>query len=489
MPKNRKTFRNLIANKKLGPVFFVTPNPNRAVGIEEWIENYHIVCSQKADIINYIKKSGVGVFCLDDSKIKNSGKILANKKTISYIKEKSKDRIANIITFKPSPQVAKICNEYNFRYLGNDWKLNRKLEDKTEFVRITKELGIPNAKSAVVKLEEVKNLSFAKSKNGRCVVQLPRGFSGNSTFLVESREDLNQILTKYGNRKVKLSEYLKGETYTINACIAQGEVLVSKPIFQVTGFSFCNKNRFGTCGNDYSRGGRLRSTEKKEMFNCAKKVGNYIKRLGYKGIFGLDFIVTSRNIDNKTGKYLPNGTYSTRIHLVEINPRLVGSIPVFTKLQIKNKEVPFLLLHILEFLGDKSENVPQNGSAKLPSSACQQDTDFRKWDRKNNFNASQLILRNVDENPIRVTKPLESGIYKIASGRLILKEKAYYMKRNLEEDEFLIQCAGKDSVINPDIEYANVQVGYGIMKSANQFKSCFVETIDVVLKNIKTETI
>ena len=471
--------------KNSNPIFFITPNPNRAIGLEGIIENYCVICSQRSDAVDYFKKNETAVFCLNDNKIKNSGKILFSKKVIDYIRKKSRNKKANIITFKPSPMIQKICAENNFNYLGNDWKLNRKLEDKIEFVEITRKLKIPNADSEIIKLERNKcSLNF--SKNKKFIIQLARGFSGNSTFLIESENDLNKILKKYENRKIKLSKYLEGETYTVNACVAEGEILISKPIFQITGLSSYNKNSFGTCGNDYVYSEKLKKEQRKKIFDYTKKIGGYLKKIGYRGIFGLDFV-----IDNSD------------VNLIEINPRFVASIPFFTKLQIQDKQLPFLLLHILEFLtpsnpplsgGEFNLSPPLSGGKEkdfsllkkgFSSNFLLKNINFREWDRKNSFSASQLILRNIKNKPIKIKKSLVSGIYGIKNSKLDLKEKTYCINRKLRNNEFLIQCVAKNSVINPDLEYANIQVGYGIMKDEREFKDCFNEVVNLVMKNIE----
>ncbi|MCK4591983.1 ATP-grasp domain-containing protein [Candidatus Parcubacteria bacterium] len=456
MINNYKKIKELLNTKQTGPIFFVTPNPNRAVGIEKEVKNYHIICSQRTDIIDYLEKEKVSVLCLDDDNIKNSGKLLGDKKVLSYIKRKSKGKMTDIITFKPSPKIARLCNNNDFKYLGNKWELNRKLEDKVEFVKITKKLRIPNAKSEIKKIENNEKFQGLFNLKEKYVIQLQRGYSGNSTFLIKNKTDLDKIIKKYKGRKVKISKYIKGDTYTVNVHVGELGIIISQPIFQITGLVDYNKNELGTCGNDYMYGEKLKSKEKKKIFNYTKKVGSYMKKIGYRGIFGLDFIVSGDNAD-----------------LIEINPRFVGSIPVFTKLQIQRKQVPFLFLHLAEFFDISCRSEP------LPF-----DFSFVKWNKEKSFNFSQLILRNTNENRVKIVKSMTSGIYKIKKDKLILKEKTYYAK-DLKENEFLIQTVKKGSLINSDMEYTNIQVGYGIMKNDRQFKFCFDRIIHLVLKNIK----
>jgi len=456
MTNRYNSIKNVINAKQVGPIFFVTPNPIYAIGLEKNIKSYFVICSQKSDIVQYLRKEKIPVLCLDDDKIKNAGKILTNEKVIEYIKSRSKNNVANVITFKPSPMIQRVCRDNSFRYLGNDWKLNRDLEDKTKFVEVTEKLKISNANSKIIKLDK-NNCSLDFSRNKKFVVQLPRGFSGNATFFIEDKNNLDEIFKKYKNRKVKLSEYFKGETYTINACVIGNEILISKPIFQITGLSSYNKNSFGgTCGNDYIYPKKLRKKQRKEIFDCTKKVGDYIKRLGYKGIFGLDFVVNNK-----------------KVNLIEINPRIIGSMSLFTKLQIQNNQIPFLSLSILEFIAPviiKNDN-------------------FKEWDERDNFNASQLILRNTESKSIKITKSLKSGVYEIKENKLVFKKEAYSIDRKMKKNEFLIQCSAKGRVVSPDIEYANVQVDYGIMRNEKEFEHHFNFAIKIILKEIKIKIV
>lgn len=446
-----------ISNKlDLGPVFFVTPNPNRAIGLEKCIKNFHIICSHYLDIIEYLRDDGVPVLCLKDDAIKNTGKILEKESVLNYIRSESEGKTPNIITFKPSPKIEKICNENNFNQIGSDWRLNRKFENKINFVEITRKLNIPNAESEIIELHDFKTAEKYFQKGGKCVIQLPRGFSGNSTFLLEGKDDFDKLADRLGGRRAKIAKYLSGETFTINGCIGSGDVYVGKPIYQITGLTDFNGNKLGTSGNDYVYAKKLSSAARKKIFDYTKKIGRSMGKEGYKGIFGLDFIVGE------------NGA----VDLIEINPRLVGSIPVYTKLQLENGEVPFLSMHLKGFIGNGD---PRESQIKQ---------SYSGWEKEKNFNASQLILRNTVKKPLILEEALASGIYKMEKGKLEFAGKSYFIGPELSDQEILIQCASKNSLINPDMEYANIQTSYGIMEERRLHEK-FSNVVSLVIDKIK----
>lgn len=437
--------------RETGPIFFVTPTVGRAIGLETILPNFHIVCAQNSASVKLLQQNGVKVFCLKKN-VKNSGKLLGESEVLDYIKNNSAGERANIITFKPSSMIEKICEKNNFRYLGNDSKINREWEDKIKFAEITSGLGVPNANSRIIKIEENCDLNFLDFSEGKkYVVQFSRGYSGNSSFLADNRNELENIFENNLGRKVKIADYKEGNTYTFDVCIGEFGVLISQPIFQITGFAEFNKNLLGTCGNDYSYGKTLDQEAKKKLDLAINKVSAKLAEVGYRGILGFDFIVDDEEIN-----------------LIEVNPRLVGSIPVFTKLQISMNETPFLLLHVLSFFGFNFQDVKIINERQVP--------DF-----------SQLILRNVSSHPVKIIKTMLSGIYKLSNGKILFEREAYAADGVLAQDEFFLECASKGEMVDPDMEYANIQFPYGIMRTKDTFVEKFLEIKQEVLNQIILE--
>lgn len=435
--------------KDAGPIFFVTPSPVRAIGLEKSLPDFHIICSENSDTISEMQAENVKIFLIEGEGLVNAGKILRSRTVIEYIKENSKGRVPNIITFKSSPMIAKVCEENGFRYLGSDWKLNRRWEDKILFAEITNDLGVSNANSRVLKAENdfpFENFDFSNDK--KFVIQFSRGYSGNSSFLIDSLEEMQNIISANQGKKTRIARYIQGDSYTLDVCIGKFGVLMSYPIFQITGFSEFNKNILGTCGNDYAFAKNLSDKAIKNMRCAVEKISKKMFEEGYIGIAGFDFVFEG-----------------DEIHMIEVNPRLVGSIPVLTKLQIASGDFPFLLLHILSFMDFDFQ-------------------DFTFLKEANRFDFSQLIFRNNSSKGVVVEKIPATGVYEIESGHLCFVNEAYFTDNSMKSSQFFIQTVGRGSVISPDMEYANIQFPYGIMENRGEFSDNFKKIKDAIYKEI-----
>ncbi len=145
----------------------------------------------------------------------------------------------------------------------------------------------------------------------------------------------------------------------------------------------------------------------------------------YRGIFGLDMIISEMDGE---------------VYLIEINPRLVASIPFYTKLEIKNNNVPMFGLHILDFLGIKYEfQMPEDGKESLK-----------------NFGA-QLVLRNIGRNDRIVGGKLAAGVYKFQNNELIYARKGYCINDIISKEEFVVLPASTGRVLRPEIEAARLE--------------------------------
>lgn len=429
------------------PIFYVTNNVDKGVGLEKIIPNYHIVCIDYDDEVDCLIEKGVKVFCLEKeigrkNIIFRSSALLLNHRLVKeYIKKNSSDNFPPaVILFKPTLAAEKITRINQWTILNNSAGLSRELESKLNFLAI--------AKAAKVKIPEadifdLRRVSFYELKKyyDHFVVQFGGGFAGNATFFIKNIAEyakfFSNSLAKAANKQpllVKVSKFIKGTPVTVNACIAANKIIIGKPCYQITGAKECTSNSSTTCGNDW--GSLAISSEAlKEIENIAEKIGKYMEERNYKGIFGLDFVVDGEN---------------KNVYLIEINPRMVASVPFYTKLEIKSGQIPMLAYHILEFLG-----IDYNLQSTI-------------YNLQSDIFGAQLVIRNKERNKCRVDGNLKSGVYLFKGDKLIFARKGYSTEDLRNKEEFVILTASRGRAVGPESECARVESALPLTDSGGE---------------------
>lgn len=421
------------------PIFYVANAADRAVGLENIIPDYHIICIDYDDEVDYLEAQGVKVFCLErefgkkNAIFRSSAILLGQDAVKNYIKENSKGMQPAIAVFKPSLAAEKIASENNWKILNNSTVLSKEIEDKLNFAFIAKSLHI---KIPDVETIDLGRMSYWELKKyyDYFVIQLKSGYAGSSTYFIRSNADYGRILNNFSHElskgkafPVKVSKFIKGIAITVNACVSSGGIYVGKPCFQITGEETCTNNLGTTCGNDWGALS-ISSTALAEINSIGEKVGQYIQKKGYKGIFGLDFIISEKEED---------------VYLIEINPRFVASIPFYTKLEIKNSAFPLLALHFLDFLGAKYEVDPSRRDSLQKGSL--------------NIFGAQLVLRNKEKKTCAPAGSLKSGVYGIEGGKLVFLRSGYSPLDLNSPNEFVVLAAAKGRKIKPENEAARIE--------------------------------
>lgn len=440
--KDYQSTIKLFQSLQIKDIFFAVTFPKDAIGIEN-ILPLKIVCIDNHPLINDLRKNN-DVFSLTenctDSNKRNTSSLLRNRKTQDWINSHSQQ--PKILVFKPSPSLEKICQKQKWSLLANPAKTNRFFENKIIFSRQLAKLSLPQPEFNIQNFHQLDYPKIKKKFGPEFFIQFARGFAGSSTFLIENQSQLTQLQKKYPNKPCKISRKISGPTYSLNCCLTKNNGLViQKPFYQITALPQLNRSPGGTCGNIYSD--KLKNIKNlSQLYDDIEIFSQLLIQKKYRGIFGLDFV-----IDEKTGQYF----------FIECNPRLTASIPMISKLQIKNKEIPLLAIHILEMLDID----------------YQIDYKARKKIEENPSIGSQIIFRNINDQPSIPTIFLSSGIYiskQKFSNILKLKEillktpQSFIYKRpgtNISKlknkQEFLIYSEPKNKIISPDIEYLRVQ--------------------------------
>src|SRR5699024_617337 len=110
----------------------------------------------------------------------------------------------------------------------------------------------------------------------------------------------------------------KNISINVHMVIYEDEVLILPSSIQIIQNI---DNHLSYMGNDFSTYSKLDKKLKKMLYNYSLEIGNHLRKIGYLGVCGLDFIVTTNDVI-----------------FMEINPRFQASTVLLNKQLIKAEE-------------------------------------------------------------------------------------------------------------------------------------------------------
>lgn len=395
--------KNLLHNLISEDIFFVTPDVKRAIGIEDLLPNYHIICSYNDPLIPILRKRGVKIFCLEEILrndallINNSGSLLSHDLVVNYINYHSHN-IPHIMYFKPSVKIDLIIKTKGYRAIGNNFSLNEQFENKIKFFEFSRKY-FPNI-SVVGKVGMLNQFEFQELSENLglpLVVQFGHGWAGKTTYFIKTKKEFTSLSKKFPRTIVKVTKKIDGYTVLNNCCIYKDSVLIGPAAIQLNAIPELYPKPGVTCGRQWP----VKFLNKKEIdkiHDISKKVGRIMMKAGYKGFFGLDFLVDAS---------------SCQIYLSEINARLTASANFYTYLESGLNKIPLAIYHIASFL---KKNIPY------------------KEEANEHIVGSQLIFRK--NTPRTISSSTHFGVFKLKKGKPVLVRQDY-LPNKLENNEFI----------------------------------------------------
>lgn len=380
-------------------VFFVTPDVKRGLGFAGILPNYHIICTDFDPIIPILRKQGANIFCLEEqnitgSEIRNSAKLLENTQVLDYIRNNSKAK-PKIMYFKPSVKLDILIEKNGFTAIGNNTKLNDLFENKISFYKLAqKELSDYLIPAEVGVLGELNYNQLTKNFGSMYVLQFGHGWAGKTTFFIKNEKEFTNLKEKFSFTKVKVGKLVRGFTVLNNCCIYQDKIFVSQPAIQIDKIAQLSDKPTVTCGRQWPVK-FIDNKQNETISDISETIGNLMREEGFRGFFGIDFLV-----EETTGK----------IYLSEVNPRLTASSAFYTLMEIEIDTIPLMAYHLAQFMG---KNLAIN---KIDS----------------NLVASQIILRK-PYNPDNWQNK-QFGVFKNKGGKVVFVGENYYPAK-LQKDE------------------------------------------------------
>lgn len=339
------------------------------------------------------------------------GRIMQSKRFIDYFKTDSKRKFIMYSPIDPPYKINPLAYLMNSPTIAHAYENKRYFRD--EFADL---IRVPEYEIRYMsELDRAAAYKDLEERYGAFMLQDEESSGSKGTYAIKNHDDYIEAIKSLKRfsrgRTIVVSKFIKGEISSVQVCITKYGIfnggiqrqLVDSPVL-------CNVNMPGAtkwCGGEV--GAEYPDIVQHQAQEIASIVGSELASHGYKGVFGIDLIVSPEN----------------EVYAIEINARLTGYSHVISDLQLREGKIPFMLLHLLE-LGNYKYEVTDTEA--LPSTS------------RYSSPASLLILNNSLNENFRLTHYIQPGIYKLKGSKMVYVRPAVTLVDVTNEDEVLILC-------------------------------------------------
>ncbi len=318
-----------------------------------FLDTYPIVSLRKtADLPALRSKSQI--FCLEESfggPVQepgfHSGNLLKHPATRAFLERLPPPR--SLLVYQSYPELESLAQAEGWGLLANPAALRTRLAGRRFFRDMLRSLKIEGVPGAMHPLRDVIGQDYGDwfAKVGpRFVLQLAEVTQGGGrgTFFIRFPADYERVkaLLKGGRwrgaelKGVLVSRYIEGVPASMALCITRHGVLRSRLQRQLIDLPYCDEmvEQGIFCGHAWGQD-PWPDWVLEVAGKQARSIGEFLSRLSYKGILGIDFVVSLAE---------------HRVYPLEINPRLTGAFPMLSMLHARQDLIPFEVFHILEFM-------------------------------------------------------------------------------------------------------------------------------------------
>jgi hypothetical protein len=304
--------------------------------------------------------------------------------------------------------------------------LRERLDSKVAATRLATAAGVASVPHVLADVESYAALRRVAGHLGPdLVVQLPHGDSGKTTFFISTAEDFNRHAPEIAAAaEVKVMPRIRCRPATLEACVTRQGTLVGPLLTELTGCPDLTPYRGGWCGNEWAA--EVFSSEvRRQAQRAALALGAALAGEGYRGCFGLDFL-----LDPESGT----------LYLGELNPRLTGATPLTSQAALDRGLPPLVLYHLAEWLGI---DVPVDAAAF--NAAWLEPGASADW--------GQLILCHRGPGPAAVTAAPRSGIWQLGKDGTVsfVRPGWSYQAITGESEALFLRTADVGRVANPGV--------------------------------------
>lgn len=328
---------------------------------------YYIIALRKTLDLPLLRKR-VDIFCLEEeighfveANGYNSESLLSHPAVGEFLKKMTGPQY--LLLYQSYPDLEELAERQGWALLANPSSLRMRVADRAFFRRMAKQLKLNRVPGDIYPLKDFFAFDYAywaQKIAPKFVVQFPeiRQGGGRGTFFVRSDLDYQRVqkILKEGTWRgieietTAIHKFVDGIPASLALCLTRHGILFSGLQRQLIDLPYCGDiSENGIfCGHSWGETA-WPSHVQAEAVRQARLIGEYLAEMGYKGILGIDFLISH---DKK------------QVYPLECNPRFTGAFPMLSQLQLWHNIIPMEVFHMLEFLDLPYEMDPTSLNAR-----------------------------------------------------------------------------------------------------------------------------
>jgi len=240
-----------------------------------------------------------------------------------------------VVPYRPSQFLSAVlfARAGRAKPLGIFGALQAALEHKPWVETAVAELGIPHVEWRYIADEEQLS-AVPMLDEGPVILRRSRTSGGEGITRVDTVADLNPQWPHIDEAFASVAPFIDGGVpVNVGAVVWADGVTTHHVSVQVIGVPDLVTRPFGYCGNDFGAARDLPPHVVNEIETAAQRVGEWLRSHGFRGAFGIDFLV-----------------HDNHALFLEVNPRFQGSTHASAQLDAEADQSCLLLEHVAAWL-------------------------------------------------------------------------------------------------------------------------------------------
>ncbi len=231
----------------------------------------------------------------------------------------------------PSPDLAGLAARAGIPCRTIDGETFRWFARKANLLAGMEEIGLPRLAGRWLRLRGARYRELASEFGSKFVVQLDLAAAGFGTAVVESEGQCASAAEGFGDCEVWVAPYGSVLSYNVNAIAAPEGSVAGYPSVQIVAQAALNHAHCGHCGNDFTATAESERSVLDSIREQTVRIGDWMAARGFRGLFGLDFV-----LDERTG--VP--------FVVDLNPRWQASTSLQAQAERRSGRAPLAAVEI-----------------------------------------------------------------------------------------------------------------------------------------------